>query len=85
LLTRLGLPKGASRKKLFALSQLLGHADISTTLASYLHTMDLFIYLEKNREFENLTKLVRHTYGCGANVNPEFPNEVSGATNCVFR
>jgi integrase len=81
LLMRLGLPEGASRKKLFALTQLLGHTDISTTLASYLHTMDLFIYLEKNREFESLTKLVRHTYGYGANLNPEFSNEVTGATN----
>jgi integrase len=81
LLTRLGLPKGASRKRLFTLTQLLGHADISTTLASYLHTMDLFIYLEKSREFENLTKLVRHTYGYGVIVNTAFPNEVNGSRN----
>jgi hypothetical protein len=81
LLTRLGLPEGASRKKLFSLTLLLGHADISTTLASYLHTMDLFIYLEKNRTSQDLTKLVQLTYGYGAKVSSEFPHEVVGARN----
>ncbi|MGJ8682739.1 hypothetical protein [Paraglaciecola sp.] len=81
LLTRLGLPNGASRKKLFSLTRLLGHTDISTTLASYLHTMDLFIYLEKNRTSLDLTKLVQLTYGYGAKINPEFPHQVVGARN----
>lgn len=81
LLARLGLPKGASRKKLFALTHLLGHGDINTTLASYLHTMDLFVYLEKNRTQDDLSKLAQHVFGYGVSLENYYPFNIVGAKN----
>jgi len=59
---RLGL-QPYSRKSMFVLCHLLGHADPATTISSYLHLKDLAGYLALGAEQAVSKKLVSHALG----------------------
>ena len=52
-----------SRKTLFVLSAMLGHQDISTTLASYIHLREIFHFIHTAREGAVTQKRIDRTVG----------------------
>ena len=55
--------KNNTRSKMYVLSHLLGHKSVTTTLSSYLHLRDIWLYAEVNRQYTVSNKLLNVCVG----------------------
>ncbi|WP_209326939.1 hypothetical protein [Pseudoalteromonas sp. PA2MD11] len=54
--------KSNTRSKMFVLSHLMGHKSVTTTLSSYMHLKDIWLYIELNSQFSVSKKFLNECF-----------------------
>ena len=70
---RLGISITASRKELFALSEMLGHGDVFTSLKHYFHLSEYYWDLQKNSYCKNIPTFAKQLFGYNTEVITTYP------------
>jgi hypothetical protein len=70
---RLGISSQASRKQLFAVSELLGHGNVYTTLKHYFHLSELYWYIHKNNYCLNIPTFTKKLFGYSTKLTTSYP------------
>jgi len=70
---RLGISITASRKQLFALSEILGHGDVFTSLKHYFHLSEYYWFLHKNIYCNNTPTFGKQLFGYNTEVITSYP------------
>ncbi|OUS05191.1 hypothetical protein A9Q81_05110 [Gammaproteobacteria bacterium 42_54_T18] len=70
---RLGISSQASRKQLFAVSELLGHGNVYTTLKHYFHLRELYWYIHKNNYCHNIPTFAKKLFGYSTKLTTSYP------------